>query len=157
MRLGLISDTHGYFDPRIHEFFDGVDHILHAGDIGSGEILLQLEGIAPVTAVLGNNDYGIAGLECRETEVIEMEGVRILVHHIVEPRRALVSIGARFQSSAPHLVLFGHTHQVFDAVVDGVRFVNPGYAGRQRFSLERTLATVEIKSGGIEPIRFHRL
>lgn len=156
MNIGLISDTHGFFDLQIPKLFQGVDHILHAGDIGSGRILMDLESIAPVTAVMGNNDYGIAGLDCRETEVVELGGLRILVHHIVTPESALSSIGDRFATAQPQLVMFGHTHKVYDAEVGGVRFVNPGYAGKQRFSLERTLALMTIDHGRVD-IRFHRL
>ena len=72
MKLGAISDTHGHFDPKIPKLFDGVDHILHGGDIGLPWLILELEHIAPVTAVLGNNDD--AGLDFRETELAELEG-----------------------------------------------------------------------------------
>lgn len=157
MQIGLISDTHGYFDPKIPEIFAGVDHILHAGDIGTGRILMQLESIAPVTAVLGNNDYGIAGLDCRETETVELNGVRFLVHHIVNPRCAVDSIGERFLRDRPRCVIFGHTHERFDREVDGVRFVNPGYAGKQRFSLERCVARMQLGEGGEMEVRYHAL
>jgi hypothetical protein len=157
MHFGLISDTHGFFDPKIPEIFAGVDHILHAGDIGTGRILIQLEAIAPVTAVLGNNDYGIPGLDCRETEFVELNGLRILIHHIVNPRCALDSIGARFSRDHPQCVIFGHTHERFDREVDGVRFVNPGYAGKQRFSLERCVARMCVESDGTVNVTFHGL
>jgi len=156
MTLGLISDTHGFLDPQIPALFQGVDHILHAGDIGSGRILMDLECIAPVTAVMGNNDYGIAGLDCRETEVVELGGVRILVHHIVTPESPLSSIGGRFASAQPRLVMFGHTHAIYDAELAGVRFVNPGYSGKPRFSLERSVARMTLDQGKID-IRFYRL
>ena len=150
MKIGLISDTHGYLDPQVPSLFEGVDHILHAGDIGHGRILLDLEGIAPVTAVLGNNDYGIPGLDCRETETVELGGLRVLVHHIVNPRAAFETIGTRFSRDTPRIVVFGHTHKTFDETIGGVRFINPGYAGRQRFSLERTLARLLIDGDRIE-------
>ena len=105
--------------------------------------------IAPVTAVLGNNDYGIPGLDCRETEVVELGGLRVLVHHIVDPRAPIPSIGVRFSQAAPQMVIFGHTHKVFDETLGGVRFVNPGYAGKQRFSLERTLALLTLEPSGM--------
>ena len=71
MELGVISDTHGYLDPKIPRLFAGVGHILHGGDIGLPWLILELEQIAPVTAVLGNND---TGLDLRETELAELEG-----------------------------------------------------------------------------------
>ena len=69
MRIGVISDTHGHFDPALREIFVGVDHILHAGDIGLPWLILELEDIAPVTAVLGNTDSGI---NYKETELIQL-------------------------------------------------------------------------------------
>ena len=71
MKIGVISDTHGYLDPRVESLFQGVDHILHAGDIGYASIILELEFIAPVTAVNGNND---AELTFKETECVEQIG-----------------------------------------------------------------------------------
>ena len=75
MKIGVISDTHGYFDPRLPALFAGVDHILHAGDIGRYDIISELENIAPVTAVLGNNDYD---LTLRETEIVTLDGRKVL-------------------------------------------------------------------------------
>ena len=83
-RIGVISDTHDFFDPQIRELFKGVDHIIHGGDIGLPWILLQLEEIAPVTAVSGNTDE--AGLSYRETEIVEVGTRKFLVHHIVDPK-----------------------------------------------------------------------
>jgi uncharacterized protein len=80
MKIGLISDTHDYLDPRVPSLFEGVEHILHAGDIGLPWLILQLENIAPVTAVLGNVD---AGLHFRETEVVKLAGHKFLIQHNV--------------------------------------------------------------------------
>ena len=80
MIIGLLSDTHGFFHPRLPQIFEGVDVILHAGDVGSMAILRQLEQIAPVTAVQGNND---GELPLRATEVVVLSGRRFLVQHIV--------------------------------------------------------------------------
>ena len=83
MKIGVISDTHDYLDARIPELFEGVEHILHAGDIGLAWVILQLKNIAPVTAVLGNND---AGLSFKETELVELGQFKFLIHHIVDVR-----------------------------------------------------------------------
>src|ERR1051326_8095700 len=83
LRLGVISDTHNFLDPKIPPLFAGVDHILHAGDIGQSSLVLQLEQIAPVTAVLGNTDD--SGLHFKLTEIIELDGRKFLIHHIVNP------------------------------------------------------------------------
>jgi len=150
MCLGLISDTHGHFDPRLPALFAEVDHILHAGDIGPWEILNQLERLAPVTAVLGNNDYG---LDVRETEVVELGGRKFFLHHIVSPHALARGLGQRLARHQPDVVMFGHTHQPFCEKVGGRLFVNPGYAGKPRFKLERSVALMELGEG--EPrVRF---
>ncbi len=147
-RIGLISDTHGFLDPSIPHHFSGVDHILHGGDIGSGRILAELEKISPVTAVLGNNDLGIAGLDhLNETEVVVLASRRFLVHHIVRPERAAESIGLRFLDEHPDVVLFGHTHQSFQQTHGGILFLNPGYSGKPKFQLRRSVAILEVGPG----------
>jgi putative phosphoesterase len=83
VKLGLISDTHGFLDPRLTRIFKGVDHILHAGDIGPDFLIAQLESIAPVTAVLGNNDDSTW---IPLTQVKLLGEVKFLIHHIVTPR-----------------------------------------------------------------------
>lgn len=153
MRLGLISDTHGYLDPRVLELFAGVDRILHAGDIGDSELVEKLEAVAPTTAVLGNNDLG---LHYRLTELVEAGDLRILVHHIVDPAQPGRSIGPRYGQSHPQVVVFGHTHRPYHAVHDGVTFLNPGYSGKPRFSLERSVAIAEVTSAGLQ-VTHHRL
>ncbi|MBN8248327.1 MAG: metallophosphoesterase family protein [Verrucomicrobia bacterium] len=153
MRLGLISDTHGFLDPQVAGLFQGVDAILHAGDIGAQKLLLELEAIAPVTAVLGNND---AGLDVDLTAVLEAAGRRFLVHHIVNPEDPDRSIGERFRQARPDVVVFGHTHQTFHQIRDGVMFINPGYAGRPRFRLPRTVAIATVSPEGIA-VDFHPL
>lgn len=150
MRLGLISDTHGHFDPRLPAVFADVDHILHAGDIGPWEILNQLERLAPVTAVLGNNDYG---LDVRETEVVELGGRKFFLHHIVSPHALASGLVQRLERHQPEVVMFGHTHQPFCEMIGGRLFLNPGYAGKPRFKLERSVALMELGAG--EPqVRF---
>jgi predicted phosphodiesterase len=84
LKIGVISDTHGYLDPRVEKIFAGVNHILHAGDIGFASIILELQFIAPVTAVLGNTD-GDPGF--RLTEVVALAEKKFLVHHIVNRGR----------------------------------------------------------------------
>jgi putative phosphoesterase len=140
MKLGIISDTHGYFDPKIPDVFNGVDFILHGGDIGPASILHQLEAIAPVTAVLGNTDAPLPGI--RETEFVQCQGCGVLLHHIVDPLRLSESISRRLELNKPHLVVFGHTHKPFCKTIGKVLFFNPGYAGHQRFSLPRSVAVL---------------
>ncbi|MCX6928893.1 MAG: metallophosphoesterase family protein [Verrucomicrobia bacterium] len=137
-RIGVLSDTHNYFDPCIPKLFEGVDHILHGGDIGLPAIILALEQIAPVTAVAGNTDD--PGFHYRPTELIEVAGRKFLVHHIVSPQSLADPMKARIAREHPDVVVFGHTHKPFCQTIDGALFFNPGYAGKTRFGMERTVA-----------------
>ncbi len=146
MKIGVISDTHGHLDPRIPELFAGVEHILHAGDIGAPSIILELENIAPVTAVLGNNDFG---LNFRETEVVQLSGKKFLVHHIVHPPHPEEDIRRRITREVPDVVVFGHTHKAFSENLGATLYFNPGYAGKPRFRLERSVALLICDAEGI--------
>ncbi len=146
MKIGLISDTHGWLDPQILEHFEGVERILHAGDIGGWEILNSLYDIAPVTAVLGNTDFG---LDCRETESVEIGDIHFFVHHIVNPHALEHSLAKSIQKREADVVIFGHTHKKFDETINGVRFINPGYSGRPRYGVSRSIALLELDSNGI--------
>ena len=130
-----------------------MDHILHAGDIGYASIILELEFIAPVTAVVGNND---ADLTFKETESLELGGKKVLVHHIVNPRELSDKVANRIRRERPDLVVFGHTHKPFSEKINEVMFFNPGYAGKPKFGAERSVAILEIDEKGIQP-RFIRL
>ena len=148
MKIGVLSDTHGHFDPKIPKLFAGVDHILHGGDIGLPWLILELEQIAPVTAVLGNND---AGLEFQETEVAELDGRKFLLHHIVDPRKPADAIQRRIIRETPDVVVFGHTHKPFAEVMGRTLFFNPGYAGKPRFNLPRSVAILHCEADRIRP------
>jgi putative phosphoesterase len=146
MRIGVISDTHDFLDPRVKELFADVDHILHAGDIGTVWITFQLEQIAPVTAVIGNTD---AGLSFKETELVEVASYKFLVQHIVDPRVPDEKLRRRIAKDKPHFVIFGHTHKAQDQTLGGVRYFNPGYAGRPKFNQPRTVAILHADGAGI--------
>ena len=148
MKIGIISDTHDYFDPKIPKLFKGVDHILHAGDVGSDLITSQLERIAPITAVTGNTDHN---LRLKETAVVELAGRKFLIHHIVDPRELNEYLRDCIKREEPDVVIFGHTHKTFCQMLGGILYFNPGYAGKQRFNLERSVATLEWKDQGIRP------
>lgn len=148
MKLGLISDTHGYLDPRVEKIFAGVDRILHAGDIGPDLIIAQLEAIAPVTAVLGNNDSSPA---FPLTQVVTLDGQKFLVHHIVTPRALHSELKLRLARERPDVVVFGHSHKPFSEIIGGVHFLNPGYAGKPRFDQPRTVALLEWDAKQLRP------
>ena len=140
MKLGLISDTHGFLDPKLTRIFRGVDHILHAGDIGPDYLIAQLESVAPVTAVLGNNDDS----PCFPlTQTLVKGELKFLVHHIVSPRALTDELRARIARERPDAVMFGHSHKQFCERIGGVLFINPGYAGKPKFGAERSVALLE--------------
>ena len=146
MLLGLISDTHDFLDLRVPSLFKGVEHILHAGDIGRASIIMSLERIAPVTAVLGNTD---TGLDVRETEIVELAGRKFLLHHIVDVREPHESLQRRIEREAPDVVVFGHTHKPHDETIGATRYLNPGYAGKPRFNLPRSVALLHCGPEGV--------
>jgi len=148
MKIGVISDTHNFIDPRISELFEDVDHIIHAGDVGSAWVTFQLEQIAPVTAVIGNVD---GFLPFKETEVVKLDGRKFLVHHIVEPRELSPLLQSRIKREKPDVVVFGHSHKRFCQFMGGVLFFNPGYAGKQRFDMERSVAILHSDENGMRP------
>jgi len=137
MKIGVISDTHGFLDRKVLELFAGVGHILHAGDIGDAFTVFELQQIAPVTAVLGNTDGGIP---FRETEVVMLAARKFLVHHIVNPHAPLDKLKQRMAREKPDAVVFGHTHRKFCETIGGILFFNPGYAGKPKFGAERSVA-----------------
>jgi uncharacterized protein len=146
MKIGVISDTHDYLDPRVETLFAGVDHILHAGDVGMQMIVLELEQIAPVTAVLGNTDMGNP---LKLTEVVTLAGRKFLVHHIVNPHAPDDTVKAALARHRPDAVIFGHTHRPFNEVIGGTLFFNPGYSGRPKYGTERSVAILHCDDAGL--------
>lgn len=147
MKVGVISDTHNFLDPGIPGLFAGVDHILHGGDIGSPKILLALEQIAPLTAVAGNTDD--LSYSYPLTESVELGLTRFLLQHIVSPWSLSDCLRRRIVREQPRVVIFGHTHKPFSEEVDGVLFLNPGYAGKQRFNLPRSVAILTCDAASV--------
>ncbi|MFC7515405.1 metallophosphoesterase family protein [Herbaspirillum sp. GCM10030257] len=140
-RIGLISDTHGLLRPEARFALNGVSRIIHAGDICNAKVLEQLEEIAPVIAVRGNNDRGDWAMALREKEVIEVDGVKIYVVHDlheldIDPAAAGIKV-----------VISGHSHKPSVKKEKGVLYVNPGSAGPRRFRLPISLAFLEVSNG----------
>ncbi len=150
LRIGVIADTHGLFDPAIQRHFQGVDHILHAGDIGGQSIIEQLQTIASVTSVSGNVDgYEESGFP-PET-VIELAGRRIAVRHVIFEGGKLTKEGKAFlDREHPDICVFGHTHQPKAEWFGTTLLFNPGSAGPKRFTLPRGLGILTIEGGRIE-------
>lgn len=145
MLVGVISDTHGYLDPRATGALRGAELILHAGDVGGQPILDALAAIAPVRAVSGNTDAGTPlGRSLPETLRLRLEGVDVYVTHIGGPPARLV--GA-LPAPRPHLYIFGHSHVALHEERDGVLFLNPGAAGRPRFGGGLSVALITLEAG----------
>jgi len=147
MKIGVLSDTHDFLDPKIPSLFKGVQHILHGGDIGMPVLLMELELTAPVAAVGGNTDDPM--FRYADTRAVELGGLKFLLHHIVDPRAVRDDLKRRINRERPDVVIFGHTHKAFDETLDGVRYFNPGYAGKQRFNLKRSVAILHCEETGI--------
>jgi uncharacterized protein len=141
MLIGVISDTHGLLRPEAVAALRGVEHILHAGDVGDIAILDALREIAPVTAIRGNVDVAGACAELPATDVVELGGqLFYLVHSVhdldINPKAAGVA-----------MVVSGHSHKAKAEVKDGVVYFNPGSAGPRRFSLPVTVGLVTVEDG----------
>ena len=146
MRIGLISDTHGKLRNEVFDHFGGVGGILHAGDIGSMDLLVELEAVAPVTAVYGNTDGHDVRSEVPEVAELELDGLRVVVvhgHQLGSPTPAGL-VGAHHGAD---LIVYGHTHRPLVEERDGVLVVNPGAAGAARFGIPPSLALLDISDG----------
>lgn len=147
MLVGLISDTHGLLRPEVHDAFQGVDLILHAGDVGGDEILDELGLIAPVHAVYGNTDMpGNPRLAGGIERMIE--GVTVHVshgHELGAPKPQ-----ALLERYAADVIVYGHTHIQRVVRADGRLVVNPGAAGARRFQLRPSVGLLTITNGSAE-------
>ncbi|HEX8242046.1 MAG TPA: metallophosphoesterase family protein [Longimicrobium sp.] len=148
MRLGLISDTHGLLRAQVFEVFAGVDHILHAGDVGPAELLDELAAIAPVTAVWGNVDGWDVRNRVKEVAELELAGVRIVVIHGMQLGSPTPEKVAAAHPDAG-LVVFGHSHRPVIRQVGATLAVNPGSAGRQRFRDPVSVALADLTDGKV--------
>ena len=152
MKIGVISDTHGLLDEAILPYFEDVEHILHAGDIGRLSIIERLKRIAPITAVSGNVD-GFEESGFPRESVIDLAGWRIaLCHRLYEGGAMTREGGAFLERVRPRVCVFGHTHQPIAKWVDGILHFNPGSAGPKRFSLPRGIGLLLIHDRTIEPV-----
>jgi len=144
-RVGIISDTHGLLRPEVEEYLSGVDHILHAGDIGNPDIIAALRRIAPITAIRGNVDTGAWADEFPETETLRLAGRTIyMLHDLKALRTDPPALGIE-------VVVSGHSHIPKVETLSGVLYLNPGSAGRRRFKLPITLATLQITLEELRP------
>ena len=143
IRIGVISDTHDLLRPAAKLALTGVDRILHAGDVCGREVLDELERIAPVTAVRGNNDHGAWAASIPVTAAVEIGGVSIYILH------DLNELDLEPQTAGFRVVVCGHSHRPAMQEKDGVLFINPGSAGPRRFALPVSVGFIEIVAGQV--------
>ena len=143
--IGVISDTHGLLRPAAIEALRGVEHILHAGDVGEASILDSLRSVAPVTAIRGNIDVGGPCSHLPATDVVTLHGHTFYMLH---DRQALDldPVAAGFSA-----VISGHSHKPLLEWRHGVLYMNPGSAGPRRFSLPVSIGLLTISADGLQP------
>ena len=145
--MGIISDTHGQLRPEVLEVFAQVDRILHAGDVGSMDLITELEALAPVSAVYGNVDGFDVRSKFKDVVELELDGLITVVTH-----------GDQFGSPTPEglhqafpkadIIVYGHTHRPLLQLVDKtVTVMNPGGAGPRRFGLAPSVGIMELEAG----------
>ena len=150
MLVGVVSDTHGYLNPRVPELLRGVEHILHAGDIGDAGIIDELCGIARVTAVRGNNDRTGPTSLYPEMVTLELAGKNILVTHQVNVPAVVGDPGFKtYLDASVDVVVFGHSHIALQRSLGAVLFFNPGAAGKRRFKLVPSIGTLILEENRV--------
>ncbi|WP_302524347.1 metallophosphoesterase family protein [Phocaeicola barnesiae] len=160
-RIGLLSDTHGYWDERYLQYFEDCDEIWHAGDIGSEEVADRLEAFRPLRAVYGNIDGQNLRLRFPEINRFTLEGSDVLIKHIGGyPGKYDPSVRSPLQEQPPALFISGHSHILkvkFDPRLN-LLHINPGAAGKYGFHQVRTLVRFCIEQGtfqNLEVIELH--
>ncbi|HEY7129294.1 MAG TPA: metallophosphoesterase family protein [Nitrospira sp.] len=151
IRIGLITDTHGLYDPAIERHFVGVAEILHAGDIGENAVIRRLRRIAPVTAVSGNVDhYEASGLPRRR--IIQRGGVKIALCHVLYEKGKMTDEAEVWLDRArPDVCVFGHSHRPTLGWHGRTLLFNPGSAGPKRFSLPRGIGILTVEGRKMTP------
>jgi|SRR5580658_4707506 putative phosphoesterase len=147
--IGVISDTHGLLRPEAIKALRGSNHIIHAGDVGSPEILEKLADIAHVTAVRGNIDKSVWSRKLPETAVLELGGISIYVLH------DLARLDLKPKAAGFAAVVSGHSHVPKQETRDGVLYFNPGSAGPRRFKLPVSVGKIVLEDGGVRAELLH--
>ncbi len=150
-KIGILSDTHGYWDDRYLRYFADCDEIWHAGDIGDYAIIERLEESGKkVRAVSGNIDHGMVKRRCGEIEIFELEGIRVLLTHIGGyPGKWSRGMKKLLQEEGIGLMVDGHSH-ILKVIYDqelGLLHINPGAAGQQGWHKQRTLVRLTLDAG----------
>lgn len=160
MRIGVISDTHSYLDPRVEKYFKEVDEIWHAGDVGNLSVIDQLKAIKPTIAVFGNIDDHIIRQELREIEVFERFGKKILLIHIGgRPGKYYQKAHNAILQHKPDIFVCGHSHILLVNYIKEMNMLhlNPGAAGNHGFHGVKTLLRFDIDDQGIKNLEIIEL
>jgi hypothetical protein len=154
MKIGVIADTHGVLHPEVLPVFQGVDRIIHAGDIGGADLLSRLHRLAPVVAVRGNYDKELDPRLLPDPSLIDLDGIpALLTHRLVsfewsQGKALFARILEKFPQQ-PRLVIFGHTHFPVAETVEGVYFFNPGYCGPDPLEGDPSVGLLTLEGGEI--------
>ncbi len=154
MKIGILSDTHGWLDPRILHHFKDCDEIWHAGDVGSMAVIDELAAFKPLIGVYGNIDNNEIRAVFPEFRMIKREGVNILITHIAgTPKRYNKAVFDKLKEVIPNILVCGHSH-ILKVMADkqnyNMLYVNPGAAGKYGFHKIRTIIRFEINQGKME-------
>lgn len=156
MTVGIVSDTHGYFHPALAAVFEDVDLILHAGDLGTLDVLDALQALAPTQAVWGNIDGWAIRRHVPEEQRLEVGGLDVWMKHIAgRPGRWQDGMGRRLAQNPPDVFVCGHSHILRVERMDdlgGMLFINPGAAGRQGGHQETTCLLLYIDGGAARQV-----
>ncbi len=155
IKVGLISDTHGYFDPQVNEYFNYCDEIWHAGDFGSLKVADALQKIAPLTGVYGNVDRADIRQKYPQHQRFEKENVSVWMTHIGGTcGRYCLPIREELEQNPPDLFICGHSHilKIERDKENNMLFMNPGAAGKQGLHKEKTIVRFSLDDGKIKNV-----
>lgn len=151
MKIGLLSDTHGSLDPKVFKYFEACDELWHAGDIGTEEVLDQLEAFKPLRAVYGNIDGAKIRIRYPKDLRFQCQGLKVWITHIGGyPPRYNKEVRPQLAGSPPDVFICGHSHILKigrDPALNNMLYINPGAAGVQGFHKVKTLVRFEIDQG----------
>jgi len=153
IKIGLISDTHGFLDPKVEKHFSEVDEIWHAGDIGENEVLGKLQKLKTTKAVFGNIETVEMQRNLPEVHTEEIQGLKIMMIHIAgKPGRYAKGINDLLRKHQPDVLICGHSHilRVERDPKHKLIFINPGAAGQQGFHKKRTIMRFAIDQGKLK-------
>jgi putative phosphoesterase len=143
LRIGVISDTHGLLRAEARAFLAGCDYIIHGGDVGGAAILEDLEALAPVIAVRGNNDGESWAKGLRETELIRLGGIFVyVIHDLSQLDIHPAPLGIR-------AIVSGHSHKPLIEERAGILYINPGSCGPRRFKLPISIGELRVEGGNV--------